>query len=514
MLKVVIIDDEPLVLEGLRSMIHWDKYGFTICGQAMEGEEGIKMIKATDPDLVMTDIRMPVMNGLEVIKYCREQLGLECEFVILSGYSDFKYVKTAMYYKSSDYILKPIDADEVHEMLGKLRTKILKNKERINKIARDLEFVTMSSMIRIIKGESKKSLIDRVHFILGLNEDDKVRCILMKEDINPADEEKKSRKKDMKKFIKKAIGNQNGYFVFREPDKRYYMIISEKLQKFYNDNQLYTYLQNELGENGYDISMFVGGCCKGIDSVKRSYEEALICEKHQFYNKSNRIIEYDKIKSIKFETAFNTGTQNDIIQNILSKNNKKIRFYINHFFEVAEQRLLDPQIIIMWIKNLQAEIFKLISKVYNDQDAEVKNLIEQMDTLNIFKASEIKNQLITICQKVSDYLYIKQESGDIIEDIKHYIKNHYKKDIKIAAVAKIFNFNPNYLGQLIQKKVGMKYNDYLNKVRIDKAKELLKRTDMRVNEIAAEVGYKKPDYFAVKFKEYTGVSPSNYTNKS
>lgn len=162
MLKVLLVDDEPYVLEGLKISINWTAYGFRICGEATNGEDALELVRLSNPDLVITDIRMPVMDGLEFIRLSKERLRSSAKFVILSGYDDFSYAKEAMLYNVSDYLLKPIDSEELESVVSKLASLIKKEKRNMESTNKQLAFVLNLSLRRLFSGETKKSLLNRI----------------------------------------------------------------------------------------------------------------------------------------------------------------------------------------------------------------------------------------------------------------------------------------------------------------------------------------------------------------
>jgi two-component system, response regulator YesN len=131
MFKVLLVDDEPFVTKALKVLIDWEELGYSICGEASHGEEAVEIIKELKPDVVITDIRMPRMDGLELIRYCSEVLKANSEFIVLSGYNDFKYAQQAIKYRVKEYLLKPIDEEELVDRLKELSKEFLKKKESL-----------------------------------------------------------------------------------------------------------------------------------------------------------------------------------------------------------------------------------------------------------------------------------------------------------------------------------------------------------------------------------------------
>lgn len=512
MLKVIIIDDEPYVLEGLKTMVNWEEHEFYICGEATNGEEGIELIKDIQPHLVIIDIRMPVMDGLSVIKKCRE-MNIQSEFVILSGYSDFSYIKTAMHYQSSDYLLKPIEPEEVYRVLDKLYPKIVKKNELNTKIDKDIDFITMSSIIRLFKGEQKDSLITRINFILKLEVNEKLRCIIL--EFTTEDNERISSEglEKLKNELNQYFLNDLGYYVFIMNNYQLCIIISDKFQNHQDNTILYSNIQELVYKAGYLVSLYIGDFHMGVRELKKSYDEALMSKKHQFYKPLPNVIEYSSIKSVQFEHMIQTFDHSKILNVIRLGNNQEIKSNVNELFREFEAKTVEPTNVLMWVENIKAEILKELVEKYPLVNQDYMNIINKMAGLENLTSVEIRNLLIQVFQEVSGLLTANDNLKEVIDKIEIYILNHYSEDVKISKVAYQFHFNPIYLGQLFQKKVGIRFNDYLNKVRIDNSKVLLRRTDMRLNEIATKIGYNNPNYFVLKFKEYMGISPLDYRNK-
>lgn len=179
MLKVMLVDDEPWVLEGLRTMVNWKKFGFEICGEALNGPDALRLIQEQKPDLVLTDINMPVFNGLELIAKLNVSMAMPPKFVILSGYDDFQYARTALRQRVDQYLLKPIDDEEIESLLGKMQTiiqnEIASNVDRQKKRA----FIVNNLITRLIQGEHSEELRMMAVNLLNLQPDTELVCILI-----------------------------------------------------------------------------------------------------------------------------------------------------------------------------------------------------------------------------------------------------------------------------------------------------------------------------------------------
>lgn len=179
MLKVLIVDDEPWVLEGLRTMIDWEKFGYEVCGEAQNGTDAMRLIQENKPELVLTDINMPVINGLELITKLNEVMEKPPKFVILSGYDDFKYARTALRQRVNEYLLKPIDDEEIEALLSRI-TPIIQNEIASNEDFDKKQFFIVNNIInRLIQGEYNENLELLTRNTLKLQVDAELMCILI-----------------------------------------------------------------------------------------------------------------------------------------------------------------------------------------------------------------------------------------------------------------------------------------------------------------------------------------------
>lgn len=181
MIRVLLVDDEPYVIEGLKTMIGWGKQEFMICGEATNGEDALRMLPALHPDLVITDIKMPVMDGLEFIKQARKSGASKTKFVVLSGYGDFSYLQHAMRYEVSDYVLKPIDEEEFRTLLDKIGKQIRREEQRDEETDHCLA-VDIDDLIKHLFKEGPDELLVKKVKSLGVIEDREFKCILIEID--------------------------------------------------------------------------------------------------------------------------------------------------------------------------------------------------------------------------------------------------------------------------------------------------------------------------------------------
>lgn len=497
MYKVVLIDDEPLILEGLLSMINWNEYGFKVAGIANNGEEGLSLIEAQRPDLVFTDIRMPGLDGLKMIEACFQNMDYTIRFVILSGYNDFNYIKKALSLKSLTYLLKPVDCDEVHELLKSVKGQIQQTEEEIQKINNDVAYVLKTSIRRLIQGETKESLLRRIEFILDASKEFDYQIIFI--EATSLDLEAEQLFYELNDFQQ-----TNGAFLDNQRLKWRCiswhhslvecLIYSEHLTEIDTKtiiDQIFLY----YAEGDVRPRAFAGGIAPCLQLLPQSFEEAMICYKGGFYLEEGYV---------RFQQAMNLKYTRDItfidiktLKSMLMLGSQcESDYYVQQLFNEIKNKMVEPVLLREYFRPLLKEFQSDLPENYALVTwSKLKKLIRQ--------ASSYKS-------------FVSEDAGEIdfVDQVKAYVNLHYQEDIKLKNIAHQIHFNVVYFGQLFRKKEGIKYNDYVLALRLEKAKDFLMKTDMSVKEISDKVGFNNSDYFSMKFKEAEGVSPSVYRTYS
>lgn len=354
MIKVMIVDDEPYIRQGIQILINWVQYGFEICGEAANGKEAIELLKDMNVDLIITDIKMPEMSGIELIEYTWEHISDKIRFILLSGYYEFEYAKKAIKYDVADYILKPVQQEELIHALEDYK----KQFKRWNKEYKNLE-------------------------------------------------------------------------------------ISEKI-------------------------VFDGYLSKDImDDLIRAIEE------------------YD-----------------------IEKMSRKIEIVDVYFKEIAA----DKETIKINLDYLLFNLVNLVKELKPEIDQEEVNKIIIQSGYNQIVASGNAADLKKFTLEFSTYLNrLRQYAlGGVLTEIEKEITEHYMDNLSLKSLSEKYYMNSAYLGQIFKKQYGISFKDYLNSYRIDRAAELLIRSDVMIYEVAIAVGFNSTDYFINKFVELKGSTPLRY----
>ena len=486
MYKVYLLDDEPFILEGLKYIVDWQDYGFEIVGSANNGDDGLKEILTMDIDLVITDIMMPKMTGLELIENLIK-LNYQTNFIVLSAFQEFQYAKKAISMGAQNYILKPIDTEELERSLINIKNK-LKDKENRNK---DKEVVNNSLLLKIITDKDYEN-IDYLKEKLKYNGEYRVGII-----------ELKNKNKDIHKVLK-VIPGMKKYLYCIENKSKAVFIIDDKFNNEYIEEL--TNIKNEITDLINDIVYIsLGQIIKDLKDINTSYESAKDISEYKiiypdiswikaYKEKNNRNIDID----IDFE---------DLKSLLINKDFTNASLYIESKFSKLKQDNLNP-------KKIKAKALEVFLNVYNhiDESKLMKNLsIYLENAINTNTIDEIQLELINMIKFMQTKLENTQESiSPIIIKLLDHIEQNYQKDLNLKEISDILNINSIYLGQLFQKEIGILFSDYINNFRTNKAKDLLSNTSLKASEIGELVGYSNKNYFYRKFKSIVGITPSEW----
>lgn len=504
MLKVLIIDDEPNVRRGLKTIINWTNYGYSVCGEAIDGIDALSKIEKLEPDLILADIKMPYMNGLELIQKVREK-GIKCKVIILSGYSDFDYAKRAIQFGVSSYLLKPIEEKELIEIITELHDVIIREK--------GMEDIINSGK-RVIKNEMLRALIT------GNVDDNSIEEDIREEFLN------------YKSFII-ALEDLGGYkrnIRFNEIDNilaeetcvdafefKGYIILLFKGTEVWTINRVLKNLCCRLKKEwNCDSFTAVGRKVNSIREIKQSYEDALEILQNKFYYGHESLVFYDDIS--KRECEIKNKYLNDKFD--LHKVIEKLYVAVETGDDKRITSLMDDMNLYFISNGLQEDrvkgicstfIREILKRLYDNYGNLGEQFISDDLSHKVYKMnnwSELREYLMRIMKKISQHL-LASSSDFVIKRILDYIEKNIDKDLKLEIIAEIFGYSSAYLGKMFKSYIGEYYNTYLDRVRIESSKKLLLQ-GVRTAEVAKRTGFKNTDYFYYKFKKYVGMGPSDF----
>jgi two-component system response regulator YesN len=513
MYEVLFIDDEPLALEGLKDIIEWENFGFHVLDVCNNGEDAIKSVKQCTPDLIITDICMPVMDGLDFIEHTKADVSNNIEFIILTGYSEFPYAKRAMKYGIKYFLLKPLFRDELEKIVCDIKLDLDK-KNAAKTESNDNETTIISEILaRTIYGSSD----DDDFFILekyknkssGIKAWCYVKVMLESIDCINASPKFSNNMLD-------EVFLDNPLFVVEKNPEFLGMIIGfSKNEKTIIQNFIEN-LKHNLENLQYKIhSIIVGDVVPDITDFINSYISTVQTTTYTFFAKNKDLIYYSDFKNeILNYMPYNIDYTRLIIEALEDVDIAKAKTVIDEIFSSFSNELIAPEIIMMFTVNVIYRAISIVNNLGGDTEALKINYLSLLKKKQYLCISSLKNMLFDFCIKCCKIIekVRKHNYQDITLKIEELLKDNYKKNVKIKEISHQLHMNPAYLGQLFNKKFGMSFNEYINKMRVMEAKRLIDSSSMKMYEIAEAVGYKDYKGFFQQFEKITGMKPQEYKN--
>lgn len=507
-MKVFIADDESIVLEGLKYIIDWETLGFTICGEARRGDEALEKLLRFQPDLVLMDIKMPRMTGIEIIQASRKA-GFSGHFIILSGYSDFTYAQEAIRCGVDFYLTKPIDEEELEDSVRSVASAIQKEQKENSNLLQYREKARNTILRNLLTSGSDISSLDV--YDLHLMAD--VYQVVIYSRYN---QESFQPSWDFASLLRVA-NQENHAFDHLTIDENEVILLKGSRSKEHFKNLLFHYDQNPQKGSPLD-SLFLtyGRPVYRLEDIPLSYADALSLLARRFFCLPNQhILGYQDLPNPNELTGKASGEEVQYYSSVLSDLLKtQNRGRLAEILGELENNLYYSSDSISNIQYMLIDIYLQIKQTINlsystaaipfPTNSAAIDLIQSKCYL--YEIIQFLSEQFDMCMNAIG----SPNSSSIIDDILHYIDHNYQENLKLEIIAPLFGYNNSYLGKIFTKQVGENFNSYLDRVRIEHSKKLLRSNTLKVYEIAEKVGYKNVDYFHKKFKKYTGVSPAEF----
>lgn len=533
MLKMIIIDDEKKTVEGIKECLDWTDYGIVISGQARNGRDGLELALQIQPDIVLTDIRMPIMDGIELSKELRQLLP-ETKIIFITGYSDMEYMKSAFKEGVFDYMLKPVDIDELESVIKKTveLCEMEKKKERNRleleaKVRESIPLLHEKFLSMLVLGEigGRDLIVERMKYLsinLPVDKSNYLVLVVNIDDYTAICSEKqpfelKLLSKEMIDVVRKAMDDKGIIFQLTEGELAG-IIPSPTTQGAgvaEGTGVLAQTIQNSLNsELGLSVTIGIGEWVIDVEKISFSYYRAMHAVNQKLYRGKNQIIYADKISVLnEMVTTFGYKIYEQTYEALKAGDIDKAQVQIDEVFDH-----LTRSYSLNYIQSVCLQFTAVIQRIcadYADNRPEYQ-LLDDYDLSNqLFKLETIEDMklfVLTNCKKVCSYVTTGQDhhSHKIIEFIKSMIVQRYADNLTIELIAKEVYLSTSYVCLLFKQETGETINGFLTRIRIEKAKELLRQGTSKLYEICLDVGYSDPKYFSKLFKKVTGVNPSEY----
>lgn len=504
MYKVFIVDDEPFIVEGLYDIVDWPLFGLEIVGHAENGLQALEALKTTPADLLITDISMPVMDGLSLISEVRK-LHAEMKVIILSGFNEFDYLKEGMRLGIENYLLKPINVEELESTLRNTVQKLdrIQPKEQYDDY--DVQILKDNTLYRWLNGQiAAPEFAERAGLLdLELRAPYFAVCVLRT-------------KANLSVLFERVTGfldtRDEQATLCRDVDGDLVLIASLAGQE--DGRKAFTHLVEdlsmELSVMSRPVHIGMGRVEPVSEEASLSYKEAKRALEYYIVYPERLFIEYGQLergRGLSFSSHSMPWAEYSKL--ILSGDIEELKKNIRDDFEQLKQgEGVSPD-------DLQSAAMELVIR-FKMELQEIK-LTEEADSfkqaLGQIQSSQSFDGLVEILEEVADITVnslMRDVKSPVVHQVLNYIHSHYAEELSLKTLGAHYHIHPVYLGQLFLKETGGTFAEYINKYRIEKAKELLKVTNHKVHEIARNVGYWEIGYFYKQFRKYVGISPTDF----
>ena len=532
-MKVFLVEDEVVIRNGIKNCIDWEKEGFEFVGEASDGELAYPQILKTKPDVLITDIKMPFMDGIELSKLVKEKLP-DIRIVIVSGYDEFEYAREAILLGATDYLLKPVSAEKLVETINKIREKEeKKQKEKqlmekyMYEMRENVQYEKLRFFNRLVTEQMSMSEVLDIASELNIEISAGAYNFLLLKLIEKNEEQESLEfKNDIYKILEEYFIRRTDTILFNRGIEGWGILImgdsDETISKLIDEFKMYIDANVNSAPN---LKYFgaIGSVVYRIGELKDSFHSANIIFANRFIGPYNQILTTTEVKnddndkiSIGFK-GINTIEEN---RNLLLKflkngTREEVDNFINVYFDEFPQDNLKSLIMRQYITMDSYVNATSFVKELNIDTSNLERELEDMRTLFEHETSldKVKEYLRNLIYKIIDLRY--QVSGnknsDIVNIAKDYMKNNYmEEDISLNSIASYVNMSPSYFSALFRKETNQTVVEYLTEVRMDKAKELLMCSSKKASEIGYEVGYKDAHYFSYIFKKLQKCTPREY----
>lgn len=510
-MNVLIADDERIVLEGLKYIIDWEALGFTICQTASDGQDALEKILSLKPDLVLLDIRMPKMTGIEVVQNTVDQ-GYKGKFIILSGVSDFKLAQTAMRYGVDFYLTKPIDEDELEQAVASVHDLILKEAQSHNSYEQYRSKARQGILEEILLGTCDFHTLDINDLHLNAN----IYQVISYENYNQDYFHQTWNFAD----LMRVTNQDNKTFDIIEFNQRNFILLKGDfaINKFVNLQSHYN-VAPQKGSPFDSVFIAYGQKVSRVSDIQHSYQDVCrLLDRRFFCEENQHIVGYEEL--VLEEHPRMTITKNmapDYAERFASYIQSHNQTLIASTLKELNDVLRTSNAEIIAIKHLLIDIYILVKqKILQLPSEEEVPCLANATAIDMLEQKYYLYEITLFLAEQFDMWmnFVGCSSGEtVVDEVLYYIHHNYSENLKLETIAPLFGYNSSYLGKVFSKKMNLSFNSYVDQIRIEEAKRLLKEDQLKVYAIAQQVGYNNVDYFHKKFKKYVGTSPAEYRKK-
>lgn len=524
--NVLLVDDDADVLQAMKKKIDWEALGFCLAGTAENGQEALEMAEQLHIDVVMTDIKMPYMDGLTLCKNLKQSYR-NMKVIIYSGFDDFEFAREAVHLEAEEYLLKPISAGDMEAAFSKVRKKLdqeydeYRNLNRLSEYYRKSlpamrEQLVMGILEGRIAGERARAMMETYEICLD-SPFYVVAALYM--DVNPREEQPQPAQLftlSLKDMVQDYLKNRTRFFSTAFLDQVIVIFMLDEREEI--DQVLYHL--DQICKMGFhvlksSVTAAVGQICANTDALHTSYEEAVNAMEYRSILGSGQVLYINDIEPCSEENILVTEHEfQNLVHAVKLGNRDETNAAIAQIMDSIRKEPISPGQYQLLFMELLSELMK-IGRAYKLHPNQIfgEHAGSWQELYRMVTVDELEGWLQEVCTNLRHVLRHERRdsAARLTEQAKAYIEEHYKEsDLSADSLCRCLNVSAAYFSTIFKREVGMSFVAYLTKIRLEHALELLRTTEDKTYIIASRVGYMEPNYFSYVFKKQYGISPSKY----
>ncbi|WNS44151.1 response regulator [Paenibacillus sp. MMS20-IR301] len=531
MFNMIIVDDEERARVGIRTLIDWQAHGISIVAEARDGQEALEILSSHPVDIMLTDIRMPQMDGLELISAVSAKYP-HIKSVIMSGYDDFAYAQKAIRVGASNYLLKPSRRQEILNTILAITEQIRSEKLEITslehlrqgfreslpllkeKTLSQLILTESSSYSRLLANLKMNNLVFPYMMygviLLRIDNFQQLHQKYLHEDTELL-------KYGLKNICEESLPESIVCTAFEHQDDIVLVLNTDDLLDHEELSGYIRIIQDNIASYlKFTVSAGIGSLDHNIQHLRRSFLEASQALNTRNYTGTGKIVEFSgEFDDESSQSSYPLHEEQEVLKAVRSGSSEEITEMLSLFNVALQPETVSRDQVIKSSFALFFALYKLciennvnVNKVFGQNLTELIHVLSRSSLDNIFQS------LLETALRVSEHLSSKKNSNKLLESAKLYIEQNYMKDINREIVAREIYITPGYLSLLFKQQLKISFTDYLHKVRIERACLLFKDPGMRIEDIALQSGYNDTKYFYQVFKKYKGITPNQFRSNA
>lgn len=513
-MKALIVDDEKMIRMGIRSAIPWNVLGIQDVFTAASGREALEVLGQESIDIMVTDIRMTEMTGIELISEVRK-VKEDIRIIVLTGYDDFDYARECLRMRVQDFLLKPVDEDVLIDSIKKQvqtvksRIKLEEEQVHINRISGTSEQMCLESWMRdLIVNKGTKEIADEICKKYHYAKDTKLRIAILIPSVYAGGiREGESESLSLLTIKNLLIGyldaGKQG-ITFEDNNGRILLVLFEGEKSDELENCVDNFTKLIYEEVNVRIRVVMGSVVEGFENAAISYNDALYLW-NQEKDGYKTLIEYKGKKGqLDMFREVYAELKNNLNEN-MGNAEKVVRIFDSFCAATNSYNITDQYVRRCCFEIASSVYFNYVVESGENADSKLNALLGALLSANRNENYEITKAFLENILKIEEH-----DAHELVVSAKRYINEHLTEDISVAGISEYFYLSPNYFSRLFKRVCNEGCNEYIVRKRIERAKYILAATNIKIGKIAQDVGYRDTNYFSLAFKKQTGMSPLQY----